>query len=136
MANFVYPSARTGGTGGAPPYVWLTDTIDVSLVSGYTPDTSHVYLSDVLGAGGTIAATQTLASKTAAGGVYGAANVVFPSVASGPTCAYLIVYKSTGNNSTSNVILCIDTATNLPVTPNGGPIDCNWDTGPNLIFTP
>ena len=36
--------------------------------------------------------------------------------------------------STSQLVAYIDTATGLPVTPNGGNIQIVWDTGANKIF--
>ena len=46
----------------------------------------------------------------------------------------LVIYKDTGTESTSPLIMYIDTATGLPVTPNGGDITVTWDNGTNKIF--
>ena len=46
----------------------------------------------------------------------------------------LLIYKDTGTEATSPLIAYIDTATGLPVTPNGGNITVTWDNGTNKIF--
>lgn len=74
-----------------------------------------------------------LASKTVTNGVADAADVTFSAV-SGATVEAIILYKDTGTESTSRLIALIDTATGLPVTPNGGDIVVAWDNGANKIF--
>jgi len=93
-------------------------------------------LDDVTGGGGgTIAATSSaLSSKTSTGGVADATDITFTAVAAGPSCAHLVIYKDTGSAATSPLIAVIDSATNLPVTPNGGDINVAWDSGSNKIF--
>jgi len=44
------------------------------------------------------------------------------------------IYKDTGTESTSYLIANINSATGLPVTPNGGDIIVQWDNGSNKIF--
>ncbi len=133
MANALYTKGRQAFLDGGVS--WSSDTIKVSLVSsGYTPNLStHQYVSDVTGAGGTLVATQTLGSKTSTGGTANAANVTFPSV-TGAVCNYLLLYKDTGSPSTSPLIALIDSAVNLPVTPVGSNINISWDTGTYKIF--
>lgn len=134
MANALYDSARQSYlTAGLN---WTSDTVKVSLVSGYTPNTAtHDFLDDVTTSGGTIRATSSaLGSKTATAGVADAGDITFTAVAAAPSCAYLVIYKDTGTASTSNLIALIDTAANLPVTPNGGDINITWDNGSNKIF--
>ena len=45
-----------------------------------------------------------------------------------------MLYRDTGVEATSALIAYIDTATGLPITPNGGDIIVNWDNGANKIF--
>ncbi len=135
MANALYDSARQAFLDA--DIDWSADTIKVALVSGYTPNTaSHDHLDDVTGGGGgTIAATSSaLSSKTSTGGVADATDITFTAVAAGPSCAHLVIYKDTGSAATSPLIAVIDSATNLPVTPNGGDINVAWDSGSNKIF--
>ena len=62
-----------------------------------------------------------------------AADITFTSV-SGPSIEAIILFADTGTESTSPLIAYIDTATGLPITPNGGDIIVTWDNGANKIF--
>lgn len=135
MANALFDLGRQGFLDGSID--WDTDTIKVVLVRGYTVNlATHQFLSDVTGGGGgTIVATSSaLGSKTVAAGVADAADVTFSAVAAGAAIPYIVIYKDTGVAGTSRLIAYIDTATNLPVTPNGGDIVVQWDNGANKIF--
>lgn len=131
MANALYDKGREGFLDGSID--WDTDTIKVALVDTgtYTVNLSvHDFYDDVTGVVGT---PQTLASKTVTSGVADAADVTFTSV-TGNSVEALVIYKDTGTASTSRLIAYIDTATGLPVTPNGGNITVAWDNGANKIF--
>lgn len=131
MANALYDKGREAFLDGS--ISWTSDTIKVALVSsGYTPSLgSDQFYSDL---GSNIVGTdQTLTSKTATSGVANAGNPTWPTVISG-VASYIILYKSTGVDSTSPLIACIDTATALPVTATGGDITISWDTGDSKIF--
>lgn len=134
MANALYDLGRQGFLDGS--INWSSDTIKVSIVRGYTVNlATHQFLSDVTGAGGTLVATSAaLASKTVAAGVADAADITYTAVGAGAAIPYVIIYKDTGVAGTSRLIAYIDTATNLPVTPNGGDISITWDNGANKIF--
>lgn len=111
-----------------------SDTIKVVLVDAadYSVNLStHDFLDDV--AAGARVATATLGSKTVTGGAFDAADVTFSAVTGDPSEA-LVIYKDTGTESTSALIMYIDTATGLGVTPNGGDITVTWDSGTNKIF--
>lgn len=114
---------------------WMTDTIKCILVDtgAYTPNLStHQYLSDISGSA-RIAGPVTLTSKATSGGAADAADCTFTSV-SGASIEAIVIYKDTGTESTSPLIAYIDTATGLPITPNGGDIIVTWDNGTNKIF--
>ena len=114
---------------------WMTDTVKVILVStsAYTPQTAvHQYLSDISGSA-RIAGPVTLTAKATTGGAADAADCTFTSV-SGATINAIVIYKDTGTEATSPLIAYIDTATGLPITPNGGDIIVTWDNGVNKIF--
>jgi hypothetical protein len=114
---------------------WLTDNMKVALVTnGYTPNTTTDQFQSIIGGGNIVATSANLASKTSTLGTANAANVTWSSV-SGSTATYIVLYKDTGSGATSPLIMLIDTATNLPVTPNGGDISVQWDSGANKIFT-
>lgn len=109
-------------------------TIKVALIRSGSFNDSHEFLSDLTGAGATVVASVALSSVTEAGGVFDAANSTFTSVASGSACGALIIFNDTGTGSTSRLVAWIDTATGLPVTPNGQNITITWDSGANKIF--
>lgn len=114
---------------------WMTDTIKVYLIDtgAYTPQVGvHQYLSDIP-TSARVAGPVTLVSKTTTGGAADAADVTFTSV-SGPSIEAILIYADTGTESTSPLIAWIDTATGLPITPNGGDIIVTWDNGANKIF--
>lgn len=114
---------------------WMTDTVKVILVDfgGYTPQTStHQYLSDI-SSSARIAGPVTMTSKATTGGAADAADCTFSAV-SGASIEAIVIYKDTGTESTSPLIAIIDTATGLPITPNGGDIIVTWDNGTNKIF--
>lgn len=111
-------------------------TIKVALVRGYTFTSSHKFLSDVQGAGGSVVGTaQALTSKSYTNGVFNAANPNFSAVPSGSAIGAVVIFNDTGTASTSRVVAFIDSAGGtLPATPNGGDIGITWDTGANKIF--
>lgn len=130
MANALYDKGREGFLDGSID--WDTHDIKCCLVtSGYTPNLStHDFLDDVTN----IQATSgNLASKTVAAGVADAADVTFSAV-SGSACNAIVIYRDTGSSATSRLIAYIDSGTGLPVTPNGGDITIQWDSGANKIF--
>lgn len=132
MANALYDTGRNAFLTG--DIDWVADTIKAVLVdtADYTVNLStHDFLDDVA-AGGRVA-TGTLASKTATAGVADAADLTFSTV-TGDVSEALIIYKDSGVEGTSQLIAYIDTATGLPVTPNGGDIVVQWDSGANRIF--
>jgi hypothetical protein len=133
MANALYDKGRQRFLEGS--FNWLTDTVKALMVDtgAYTPNLSvHEFLSDV-SAGARITTPVTLTSKATTGGAADAADVTFTSV-SGASIEAIVIYKDTGVEATSPLIAYIDTATGLPITPNGGDIIVTWDNGPNKIF--
>lgn len=113
-----------------------TDTMKFAIVRSYTPNvSSHVFVSDVTGAGATIVArSAALSGISVASGIFDATDVTFTSVAAGAACAHLILYKDTGADATSPLLAVFDTATGLPVTPDGGNISLTFDNGANKII--
>lgn len=108
----------------------LVDNIKVVLVdtATYTVNLSTDEFLDSIPSGERVATSGNLATKTTTAGTFDADNVTFSSV-SGDVSEALVVYKDTGTASTSPLIAYIDTATGLPVTPNGGDITVTWDAG-------
>jgi hypothetical protein len=132
MANSMYGLGREAFLEGAIDAV--TATLALSLfTTGYTPNlTTDQFYSTPVGAVSPTAGPVTLTSVTGSLGTLSAANLTFTSV-TGSASAYLVLFKNTGTNSTSPLIGLIDTATGLPVTPNGGNITVAWASG--QVFT-
>lgn len=121
MANSLYAKYKEKALSGT---VDLTSTtlklvlIDTTL---YTRNLStHEFLSDIP-SGARVATTSALASKTVTAGAFDSADPSFIAV-TGAVSGQLAMYKDTGSAATSPLICNYDTATNLPVTPNGGDI--------------
>ncbi len=133
MANALYDKGREGFLDGSID--WDTNTIKVVLVdtNDYTVNlATHNNLDDIPSAA-RVATSGALTGKTVTGGVADADDVTFSSV-TGDQSEALIIYKDTGTESTSRLIAYIDSATGLPVTPNGGDISVVFDNGSNKIF--
>ncbi len=133
MSNVLYDPGREGFLDGS--ISWSTGNIKISLVRGYTFSAAHKFLDEVTGAGGTLVATSAnLSSKTVTSGVADAADFTYTAVSAGAACQNLVCYQDTGTPSTTRLIFRIDTASGLPITPNGGDITVTFDSGPNKIF--
>lgn len=132
MASVVYKSAKAKFLQAGLNLSSLTLKAVLIDTADYTFSAAHDFLDDVIGAA-RVGTPQTLASKTFTDGVFDAADIAFPSV-TGDQSEALIIYNDTGVESTSDLIAYIDSATGLPVTPNGGNINVAWDNGANKIF--
>lgn len=133
MANALFDKARQRFLEGQ--FNWNTDTIKAALVDTgtYTPNLSaHEFLSDI-SSGARIAMSGAFTGKTTTGGAADANDITYTSV-TGPSIEAIVIFKDTGTDSTSPLIAYIDTATGLPITPNGGDIIVTWDNGANKIF--
>lgn len=133
MANALYDKGREKFLNA--DIDWLVDNIKTVLVDtgAYTVNlATHEFLSDIA-AGARIATSGNLTAKTSTAGVADADDIVFTAV-TGVNCEALVLYKDTGVAATSPLIAYIDTATGLPVLPNGGNIKVVWDNGANKIF--
>lgn len=140
MANALFTPAREGILDGTIDVV--NGVIKVALVRSYTYSASHKFVSEVTGAGGTLASTSSaLTTKTETAGAFNADGVTFSAVASNASAHSLLLFQSsaaTGGadvaSSAQRVIAYLDTGTNLPISPNGGDIVVAFDTGANKIF--
>ncbi|PKQ59716.1 hypothetical protein B5566_02400 [Mycobacterium sp. MHSD3] len=133
MADALYDKGREGFA--TAEIDWVDDTIKAVLVDtgAYTASmSSDQFLSDIP-SGARIAISPAFTSKTATAGVCDAADITFATV-SGVSVEVLVIFKDTGTASTSRLIAKIDSATGLPVTPNGGDINIVWSDGANKIF--
>lgn len=133
MANALYAKGKQNMLDGNIDF--SADTIKVQLidVADYTVNLStDDALNDIPGAA-LVGTAATLGTKTLTDGVFDAADTTLTAVTGDPSEA-LVIYKDSGVSSTSWLIAYIDTATGLPVTPNGGDILIQWDNGANKIF--
>jgi hypothetical protein len=126
MANALYPKWKEA-IEQATANSSLSGTVKVALVDTgtYTYSAAHEFYSSVSAA--VIGTPQTLGSKTFTDGVFDAADVTYSTV-SGNTVEALVIYIDTGTAGTSRLVAYIDTGvTGLPVTPNGGDINVQWN---------
>ena len=132
MANALYPKAKEAFLGAQIDM--SSNTIVIALIDTgeYSYSSSDQFWSDVPEAA--IISSQTLSNKTTANGVFDADDVTFTSV-TGANAEALILYQNTGSSSTSRLIAYIDSATGLPILPNGGDITVVFSSGASKIFS-
>lgn len=130
--NSLYNYGRQGFLDGSID--WDTHDIKAVLVDlvDYTHDPNHMFLSSV-DSGARVATSSNFTSKTVASGIADADDITFSSV-TGDSCEALIIYRDTGNEATSELIMYVDDAVGLPVNPNGGNINVTWSDGASKIF--
>lgn len=123
MASVIYPKAKEGMLSGS--FNLPTDTIRAVLIDTgtYTYSSAHDFYNDLSGVVGT--ESGVFGSKTVTNGVFDAADISFTAV-TGATVEAVVIFQDTGNVATDRLIAYIDTATGLPVTPNGGDINVAW----------
>lgn len=133
MANALFEFGREGFL--AADIDWDADDIRAILIdtNDYVVDLAvHQHLDDIPAAA-RVAVSDPLSSKTVAAGVADAADQTWLGV-TGDESEAVVLYQHTGDETTSRLIAYIDTATGLPVLPNGGDITIAWDNGDNRIF--
>lgn len=133
MANALYDKGREGFLDGSID--WDTNDIRLILIDE-ADDTIDLAVDDNLDdrlAASRVATSGAFASKTVTAGVADAADVTLTAVTGDPSES-IDIYQHTGVETTSRLICNIDTATGLPVTPNGGDITVQFDAGANKIF--
>lgn len=131
MTNAVYPKGAQKILGAAINFA--ADTIKACLVpSGYTFSNAHEFVSDL---GTRIGTDQALAGKSVAGGVLDADDLDFGPLAAGSTVKAVVLYKDTGNPSTSPLWLYLDSgpAVGLPFATNGGALTIPWNNDAKKI---
>lgn len=133
MANVLYPKAKEDFLAGS--LNMSSNTITVALVDTgvYTYSAAHEDRADIPNTA--IVAEANLASKTITAGVFDADDSTFTTV-SGANCEALILFHQDvqAGNAASRLIAYIDTATGLPILPNGGDITIRFSSGASKIF--
>jgi hypothetical protein len=132
MANALYPKAKEAFLNA--DIDMDADTITIALIdtAEYAYSESHQFRSDI--SNSAVISSTDLSNKTTTNGVFDADDATFTSV-TGANCEALIIFQNTGTQSTSRLIAYIDSATGLPILPNGGDITVAFSSGPNRIFS-
>jgi hypothetical protein len=137
MANALYDKARNAFLKGDISWKSGGDTFRAYLVDieggvGYTADmAADEFLDDIPSAA--LVDYIALAPADPTAGVADAPDVTFLAV-TGAVCEAIVIVKWVSEAADSPLIAYIDSATGLPVTPNGGDIQVVWDAGANKIF--
>lgn len=139
MANVLHDKGRNHFLYGS--INWVTDNIKFQFVSIVNQPTAYVFNASLdeffasVPTGSRVNTSASLNSKTATSGIADAADQISSGV-SGPTIGAIVLYKVTGTAAATDqpLIAYIDTATGMPVGPNGGDITVQWDNGTNKIF--
>ena len=132
MADAMYDNYREEALRGLRTP--LSETIKVMAVTaGYTYSAAHTSVNDIPTAN-RVQATSALTSKSATAGVFDASDVTLTAVAAGSAIRALVLYTEAGTSASSTLMVYLDSASQLPLTPNGGDIIISWDNGSNKIF--
>ena len=131
MANALYPKAKESFINGHINMSANTITIALVDTGVYTFSTSHQFRSDV--SNSAVISSTSLSNKTVTSGVFDADDATFTSV-TGANCEALLIFQDTGVQSTSRLIAYVDSATGLPILPNGGDITVVFSSGASKIF--
>ena len=131
MANALYSKAKESFLNGSINMVANTITIALVDTGVYTYSSSHQYRNEV--SNSAVISSTTLSNKTITNGVFDADDATFSSV-TGANCEALLIFQDTGVQSTSRLIAYIDSATGLPILPNGGDISVAFSSGSSKIF--
>jgi hypothetical protein len=131
MANALYSKAKEAFLNGSINMVANTITIALIDTGVYTYSASHQYRNEV--SNSAVISSTTLANKTITNGVFDADDATFSSV-TGANCEALLIFQDTGIQTTSRLIAYIDSATGLPILPNGGDISVAFSNGSSKIF--
>ena len=131
MANALYSKAKEAFLNASINMVANTVTIALVDTGVYTYSASHQYRNEV--SNSAIISSTSLSSKTVTNGVFDADDATFTSV-TGANCEALLIFQDTGVQSTSRLVAYVDSATGLPILPNGGDISVAFSSGSSKIF--
>lgn len=137
MATAMYDNALTEfalgniswkASGGSVIKAMLVDA------ENYSFDASHKYLSSIP-AGARVGTPEQLTLIDAAdGGVCDAEDTTISNLEDAPTIEAVVLYKDTGEEATSPLLLYIDTGKGLPTPASINSVMIRWNDGPNKIF--
>jgi hypothetical protein len=127
MANAIYPKWKEAVIQGSANSS-LGGNVKAILVdlADYSYSSAHDFLDDVPGAA-IVSTSANFGSKTFTDGLFDAANLTFSAV-TGDQSEAIIIYVDSGSSATSRLVAFFDTGVSgLPVTPNGGDINLNFN---------
>jgi len=136
MANALYDRGRQNYLEG--DIAWLANNIKVVSIdeADDVPDLANDETLNDIAVGAREFTSPNLASKTSTTGTADAANLLPAfSSASGDTFESISLFFDTTVATTSLLICNIDTATGLPMVPDGGNIDILWSDAADRIYT-
>ena len=133
MANQLYPKAKEDFLAGNLNLSSNTITLALIDTDIYTFNSAHEDRADINNTA--VVSEVALSSKSITNGVFDADDATFSSV-SGANCEALVIYHTDtqNGNTASRLIAYIDTATGLPILPNGGDITVRFSAGASKIF--
>jgi len=111
----------------------LTDDIKAILVDNtYVPNTStDQYVDPVLGFA--ITTGISLLNKSISAGTFSADPITFSAVMG--NIYFIIIYRDTGDPTTSPLICLFDSVPGFPVNATGDDYTINWNSGSNQLFS-
>lgn len=131
MANSLYTTAVNEFLNGTMD--WTNDNHSAFFVD-HADDTPVVatdqYVNPGIGAAAQVpafASAPALTGESTSGRTADATDLTFTSL-SGDQSESLNIFEDSGVDTTSPLVVYIDTATGLPLTPNGANVDVTWDT--------
>lgn len=133
MANSWYDAGLESFAGG--DLAWDTGAFRLTCIDEADDTIDLVnddFLDDRAGAS-RVASSGDFASKTFTDGYLDAADVTLTSVSGDQFESIDIFCNDGGSDSARRLLLNFDTATGLPLTPDGGNITVQWDNGTNKI---
>lgn len=134
MANELYSTAKQKFLQGTIDME--DDDIKVILIdtSDYTVDIDVDEFLDDIDGDAIVATSGNLSNVSVTLGVVDADDTTFTEVSGDPVDA-LVMYKDTGSSATSPLILYVDDAAGLPITPTGDDITIQWSSSSTKIFS-
>lgn len=128
MANLWYPKFKEALLDGSTNTDLNDGDVRAILIDSadYTYSAAHDFLDDVP-AGARVKVSTALQNTTVTSGLFDADDITLSAV-TGDVSEAVIIYVHTGTESTSRLVLYIDSGvTGLPATPSGGDIALAWN---------
>jgi len=115
---------------------FMTDNIKVALLpTAYQYHAAHAYLTDVGGAANLIGNPVELVNRTISQATFNAGHVDFGNIPSGANVGSAVIYKDSGSDSNSPLLLHVGNLYGVPFATNGGLVTLQWATDSAKIVT-